>query len=257
MVNVFCKDWLEAQDGYQPDIGMANLIGEVAVRFEANSGADAKWLVWGRRLLPNLAQETARYQEQATRDMAATAERNRLEHARRDEELLNRFITGELTQEQYSAAIGVASPRFDVEMVDETGDEEAKEVEEIAGRAERERTVEMLGEVESKSTTGRKKEKGKDRATGKSTEKSSDKGRDQTKEKWWSDDLTVVRKVRCALMPSRRADLFDRILLVVSAALRIMRNPSSVIKGWVRKSAPSASSVSKAVRKFPALPVGR
>lgn len=182
---LFRKVRLEAQASYLPDVDIDSLVANVAVRFEASAGADADWLSWGSRLLPNHAREADRYQEQVAQKMNAAAERVLMERDRHNKALLERFVAGEISQEEYDAATSAELPWIDIEMVDDTGDEEVKEVEEIAGRAEREKTAETLGGVESKSTTGKKKEKAKAKATG--------KPKHPTTEAWWSSDLKVVR----------------------------------------------------------------
>lgn len=184
---------MEEQDGYQRDIGTAKLVGEAAARFEQHSGANANWLSWGSRLLPNLASETARYQEQVAQQAAAAAERHRHERTNRESALLDKFVTGELSQEEYDAQLRVASPRIDIEMVGDTGDEEVQEVGVFTGSADREKTAETLGDVEMKPTPSRKKDKGKGKATDKSKQKASEKPKDPTTETWWSSDLKLVR----------------------------------------------------------------
>lgn len=177
---------MESQEGYQRDIDTAKLIGEAAARFEQDSGANSSWLSWGSRLLPKLARDAAQYQSQVTQQAAAAAERDRIERAKREKEMMDRFIDGEITQEEYEARTGGAPPRIDVEMVVDTGDDEVQEVEEVHGGVESEKPAETPGDAAMKSTPGRRK-KGKGRAI--------EKMKSPQEEPWWSPDLTVVRSL--------------------------------------------------------------
>ena len=228
----------------------AKLVGEAAARFEQHSGANANWLSWGSRLLPKLARDTAQYQEQVAQQAAAAAERDRIERAKREAELMDRWIDGEITQEEYEARLGVAPPRIDVEMAVDTGDDEVQEVDEVPGTAEREKTTETPGDAEMKSTPSRKKDKGK----GKATDKSKEKPKDPTTEPWWSSDLTLVRLFLffCSLS-RRRADIFDRISPVARAASRNTGSPSPVISEPAILNALSACTISK-VARLPLVP---
>jgi len=214
------------QDGYQHDVGTAKLVGKAAARFEQHSGANANWLLWGSRILPNLARDTAQYQEQVAQQAAAAVERDRLECTNRESALLDKYVTGELSQEEYESWTCVASPWIDVEMAVDTGNDEVQEVDEVPGTAEREKTIETPGDAEMKSMPSRKKDKGK----GKATDKSKEKPKDPTAESWWSSDMTLVRVFLffCALSCCR-ADIFDRISPVAGAASRNTGSPSLVI----------------------------